>query len=101
MTVANSHKLFCRLFGAPAWRCGASYCSDSLGYRPDFTVQPHDLEDCVLENLAHPMGLWHPERPKAVCHEQTLAAWRLGYRITRIDLQRAWEEGRKRRLISF
>ena len=84
-----------------------------------------DLEDCVLANLAIPRGIWHLVRPEAQgamswselerlvdqaeanpslrrslkgCRstpELILAARRLGYRITRLDLQRAWEEERQ------
>ena len=84
-----------------------------------------DLEDCVLANLALPRGIWHLVRPEDQgamswselerlvdqaevdaslrrslkgCRstpELILAARRLGYRITRIDLQRAWEEERQ------
>jgi hypothetical protein len=84
-----------------------------------------DLEDCVLANLALPRGVWHLVRPEAQgamswselerlvdqsevdaalrrslkgCRstpELILAARRLGYQITRIDLRRAWEEERQ------
>jgi hypothetical protein len=53
------------------------------------------IDQVAQGSLASPRGLWHPESPKAVCHELILAARSLSYRITRIDLQRAWEEERR------
>ena len=93
-------------------------------FRPVFSVLKQGLAECDLRNLAHSKRPWHGEKPRgfhpmswselerfvadveadvalqrALKHcrsrkELILAARRLGYRITRMDLQRAWQEER-------
>ena len=118
--MAVKHSLQILMPIAPTLRVGASAGEQANG-SANFPGLKRTLGECALRNLAHPAHPWHGERPRvhpmswqelerfvadvegdqalqrALKHcrsrkELILAGRRLGYRITRMDLQRAWQE---------